>query len=295
MTEHRFGGRKEQTFTTVALLNLAIERRVETASSVRMATGVYEKPSTQDTSPLKASYHINDGKHHLLLAATGSVATIKIPNIVQALSKYDNLSIRVLLTESAAEFLQGQADEQPTLAQILAVKNVEAIYRDADEWRKPWVRGDSILHIELRRWADLMVIAPLSANSLAKVSLGMSDNLVSSVVRAWDATGIIDQARPGVPLPYGGRKGIIVAPAMNTAMWHHPVTAEHMRRLTTDWSVENGGWFEVLRPIEKALACGDTGSGAMHDWKLIVAAIEQRLQLRESDTAKTSTNGGLGQ
>ncbi|KAK5745125.1 hypothetical protein LTR17_001576 [Elasticomyces elasticus] len=260
-----------------------------------MATGAYEQSLTQDTSPLKASDHINDGKHHLLLAATGSVATIKIPNIVQALSKYDNLSIRVLLTESAAEFLQGQADEQPTLAQILAVKNVEAIYRDADEWRKPWVRGHSILHIELRRWADIMVIAPLSANSLAKVSLGMSDNLVSSVVRAWDATGIIDQARPGVPLPYGGRKGIMVAPAMNTAMWHHPVTAEHMRRLTTDWSVENGGWFEVLRPIEKELACGDTGSGAMHDWKLIVVAIEQRLQLRESDASKTSTNGGLGQ
>lgn len=247
-------------------------------------------PRQQDGSPLKAAEHINDGKHHLLLAATGSVATIKIPNIVDALSKYDNLSIRILLTESAANFLQGQSGEQPSIQHISQMKHIDGIYRDEDEWRKPWVRGDSILHIELRRWADLMVIAPLSANSLAKIALGLSDNLVNSVVRAWDATGIIDQARPGVPLPYDGKKGIIVAPAMNTAMWHHPVTAEHMKRLSEDWSVSNGGWFEVLRPIEKELACGDTGSGAMHDWKLIVAAIEKRLDLRVAKSDPQTQN-----
>jgi len=233
--------------------------------------------------PLKAADHVHDGKHHLLLAATGSVATIKIPNILEALAEHNNLSIRLLLSESAANFLQGQSHEQPTLAQISTIKNVEGIYRDEDEWRKPWVRGDSILHIELRRWADLMVIAPLSANSLAKISLGMSDNLISSVVRAWDATGVLDPARPGVTLPYEGRKGIVVAPAMNTAMWHHPITAEHMQRLSGDWAVENGGWFEVLRPMEKELACGDTGSGAMHDWKKIVAVIEERLELSSDD------------
>lgn len=229
--------------------------------------------------PLKAADHINDGKHHLLLAATGSVATIKIPNILEALSKYNNLSVRVLLSDSAANFLQGQSAEQPSLATIAKIKNVDGIYYDEDEWRKPWVRGDNILHIELRRWADLMVIAPLSANSLAKLALGLSENLISSVVRAWDATGVLDQARPDVPLPYAGKKGIIVAPAMNTAMWHHPLTAEHMQRLSETWSVDRGGWFEVLRPIEKELACGDTGSGAMHDWELIVAAIESRLRL----------------
>ncbi|TKA24755.1 hypothetical protein B0A50_05743 [Salinomyces thailandicus] len=230
---------------------------------------------------LKASDHLNDGKHHLLLAATGSVATIKIPNIITALSNHPNLSIRLLLSESAVNFLKAQSPEQPALSQIAKMKNVDGIYLDQDEWRKPWIRGDSILHIELRRWADLMVIAPLSANSLAKVVQGFSDNLINSVVRAWDATGMIDQARPGVPLPYveGKKKGIMVAPAMNTAMWHHPVTAEHMKRLSDDWSISNGGWFEVLSPIQKELACGDTGSGAMHDWKLVVAAIEDRLQL----------------
>ena len=222
---------------------------------------------------------LHDGKSHLLLAATGSVATIKLPNILHALSHHPHLSIRVLLSDSAANFLQCQSSEQPSLAELARIPNVDAIYLDADEWRKPWVRGDGILHIELRRWADLMVIAPLSANSLAKLALGLSDNLITSVVRAWDTTGAIDVARPGVSFPYEGRKGIIVAPAMNTAMWHHPVTAEHLRRVAEDWAVERGGWFEVLRPVEKELACGDTGSGAMHDWTRIAMTIESRLNL----------------
>ncbi|KAI7155919.1 flavoprotein [Hortaea werneckii] len=230
----------------------------------------------------RAADHVNDGKHHLLLAATGSVATIKIPSIVGALAKYDNVSIIVILTESSCNFLQGQSGEQPSLAQIANMKNVDGIYRDEDEWRKPWVRGDSILHIELRRWADLMVIAPLSANCLAKMAQGLSDNLVMSVVRAWDATGMLDPARPEVPLPYDGKKGIMVAPAMNTAMWHHPLTAEHMKRLNSDWATSNGGWIEVLDPIQKEIACGDTGAGGMHEWKSIVASIEKRLQLHSS-------------
>lgn len=233
---------------------------------------------------LKASNHINDGKHHLLLAATGSVATIKIPDIVQALVKHKNLSIRIVLTESAVNFLAGQAEEQPSLASIRKLPNVDGIYRDADEWRKPWTRGASILHIELRRWADLMVIAPLSANALAKISSGFSDNLIYSVARAWDTTGLIDASRPGIRLPYGAdrdRKGIMVAPAMNTAMWNHPATAKHISILEGEWNVKNGGWFEVLRPMEKELACGDTGSGAMKDWKQIVEAIEERLDLKK--------------
>lgn len=244
--------------------------------------------------PLKAADHFNDGKYHLLLAATGSVATIKIPNILEALSKHENLSVRLLLSESATQFLQSQAEEQPSLKQIAKIKNVDGIYQDADEWRKPWVRGDSILHIELRRWADLMVIAPLSADSLAKIALGLSDNLVTSVVRAWDTTGMIDEPRNNLRHDYGDKKVIMVAPAMNTAMWQHPITSTHMKVLSEDWSVDHDGWFEVLRPIEKQLACGDTGSGAMHDWKLIVSAIETKLGLCSPGLTAATTNGTNG-
>ena len=236
---------------------------------------------------LKASDYINDGKHHLLLAATGSVATIKIPNIISALASHSNLSIRVIVSQAASQFLQAQSSEQPSLRSIADMPNVDGVYVDRDEWLQPWTRGAPILHIEMRRWADLMVIAPLSANSLAKLSLGFSNDLVSSVARAWDTTGLIDAPRPGVLLPYGenrSRKGIIVAPAMNTAMWNHPATAQHMSVLEEDWNVARGGWVEVLRPVEKELACGDTGSGAMKDWKEIAAVIGQRFDLSRKVT-----------
>ncbi|EKG21532.1 Flavoprotein [Macrophomina phaseolina MS6] len=251
--------------------------------------------------PLTAAAHAHDNKQHLLLCASGSVATIKIPNIIAALAAHPRLSIRVVLTPSASRFLAGQSAEQPSLASIAALPNVDGVYLDEDEWREPWVRGNAILHIELRRWADLMVVAPLSANTLAKMVGGLCDGLLLSVVRAWDTTGELDPVTvdggdaggrgDDVDLGVGGgdqsaalmrrgkKKKIVVAPAMNTAMWVHPVTAKQIRVLEEDWGVGNGGWVEVLRPIEKTIACGDTGTGGMREWKDIVKVIEERLGL----------------
>lgn len=132
------------------------------------------------------------------------------------------------------------------------------------------MRGSPILHIELRRWASLLVIAPLSADALAKMVAGFSDNLLLSVVRAWDTDGSIGGlAADGQP------KKIIVAPSMNSAMWKQPITKTHMRVLEEEWK----GWVEVLRPVEKELACGDVGDGAMRGWEEIVRFVEERLGL----------------
>ena len=248
-----------------------------------MATEI--KTDLKETRPSPAAAvaaGLNDGKTHLLLAASGSVASIKLPNIISAFSSHPNLSIRVVLTKSAAEFLAGQAPEQPALSSLASHPNVDSVHQDEDEWIEPWTRGAEILHITLRRWAHIMVVAPMSANTLAKVVNGMSDNLLTSVMRAWDPMGLID----------GKKARILVAPAMNTAMWLHPITARHIRVLEEEWGVKpvNGkdmegskdnatdqGWFEVLRPIQKSLACGDVGSGAMMEWKEIVKIVEQRL------------------
>lgn len=167
------------------------------------------------------------------------------------------------------------------------------------------MRGNGILHIELRRWADLLVIAPLSANSLAKVVGGFADNLLLSVIRTWDTTGVIDVLRQGVSRGEKDgdgegkekfingvvvkRKRIVVAPAMNTAMWRHPVTKRQIRVLEEEWGVEGEksggeGWFEVVRPMEKELACGDVGDGAMKDWREIVKIIDERLGLESQET-----------
>src|SRR5262245_20486764 len=72
-------------------------------------------------------------------------------------------------------------------------------------------RDDPVLHIELRRWADLLVIAPLDANTLAKLAYGLSDNLLTCLYRAWDR-----------------RRPIVLAPAMNTFMWENPLTDRHL-------------------------------------------------------------------
>lgn len=245
---------------------------------------VYKVPGTSlNPRPFKASDHADDGKKHLLLAASGSVATIKIPNIIGALSRHSNLSICVILTRSAAKFLEGQSAEQPSVQSLFSHPNVKGIFLDDDEWETPWARGHPILHIELRRWADILVIAPLSANTLAKITGGFSDNLLTSVVRAWDTTGELEGSNSAAPV---GKKRILVAAAMNTAMWRHPVTKTQIGILEDDWGVstkensqEGDGWFEVLKPQEKELACGDVGDGAMMEWGKIVKVIEERLHL----------------
>ncbi|TGO44200.1 hypothetical protein BOTNAR_0899g00030 [Botryotinia narcissicola] len=223
--------------------------------------------------PFTAADHASDGKRHLLLAASGSVATIKIPNILSALSHYPNLSICVILTKSATNFLQGQSIEQPHIDTFHRYANVQGVFLDEEEWIHPWKRGQSILHIELRRWAHMLVVAPLSANTMAKITGGFSDNLLTSVVM--DTNG---------EMVFSGKKRIVVAPAMNTAMWRHPVTKSQIKILEQEWGIgpdgdEGEGWFEVLRPQEKELACGDVGDGAMKDWKEIVTVIEKRLKL----------------
>ena len=227
------------------------------------------EPHLISQQPFSAADFADDKKHHILLAASGSVATIKLPLIAQSLARHDNVTIRVVLTASAAEFLQGQSAEQPQLESLKQLPNVQAIYSDRDEWSKPWVRGDKILHIELRRWAHTLLIAPLSANSLAKMSNGLSDNLLTSVIRAWDTTGIID----------GQKKMILVAPAMNSAMWRHPVTSKHIKTLKDEWGSQADGWVRVLGPVEKGLACGDVGDGGMMEWSKIVAEVETHLHL----------------
>src|SRR5207249_4147638 len=88
-----------------------------------------------------------------------------------------------------------------------------------DEWPgqhagQVYQRGDEVLHIQLRRWAELFLIAPLDANTLAKLASGLSDNCLTCVWRAWEPS------RP-----------VVLAPAMNTLMWENPLTRRHLNAL----------------------------------------------------------------
>jgi phosphopantothenoylcysteine decarboxylase len=196
----------------------------------------------------------------LILAVTGSVAAIKTPELVATLRGAGH-EVRVVATGPALYFFRPEAIDPPADSGPAAVRT---LLRDADEWPAPgYRRGDPVLHIELRKWADLLVVAPLDANTLAKFALGISDNFLTCVFRAWDFD------RP-----------VFLAPAMNTLMWRSPVTLRHLRQLLEDradgpvpsgWTLDaaaevfarHAPRIVLIPPQAKRLACGDVGIGAM--------------------------------
>ncbi len=142
-----------------------------------------------------------------------------------------------------------------------------------------------MLHIELRKWADLLLIAPLSANSLAKLSAGLCDNLLvlpadqTCVFRAWDFSRLASKTA-------ALRFPVICAPAMNTLMWDSPFTAKQLQTLR-DLGVH------CLDTVEKLLVCGDRGKGAMQEVAaicetVVVTAREIRGRLDRSLQAETN-------
>ena len=122
--------------------------------------------------------------------------------------------------------------------------------------------SDSVLHIDLRNWADICLVAPLSAHTLGKISNGLCDDLLTCTLRAWD----FEKAKP-----------IILAPAMNTAMWKHPITSMQLNAIKSFGRVDGKDTVAIVQPVAKTLACGDKGVGALADLDDIISTIEQRL------------------
>ncbi|KAJ1550223.1 putative phosphopantothenoylcysteine decarboxylase, partial [Cladochytrium tenue] len=131
-------------------------------------------------------------------------------------------------------------------------------------WKK---LSDPVLHIEMRNWADAFLIAPLDANTLAKIAGGLCDNLLTCILRAWDVT-----------------KPVIVCPAMNTHMWIHPMTAMHLKVLRDTLG------YTVIPPIAKKLACNDVGIGAMEEVPAIVAMMKDIFQASAGKPIANSPN-----
>ncbi|KAH9811549.1 flavoprotein [Melampsora americana] len=193
---------------------------------------------------------------HLLIATTGSVASIKLPLIVKALSSYSGIDIQVVATPHSLHFY----DEANVVTEAGGLVKV---WKDADEWSNWDKVSDPILHIELRRWADVILVCPCSANTLAKLAGGLCDNLLTSLLRATNP----------VEIP------VILFPAMNTHMYEHPLTQKQIE------VVRNEIGYEVSGPVSKTLACGDTGIGAMTEWSDIVKLVADRFHLEPKDGA----------
>jgi phosphopantothenoylcysteine decarboxylase len=192
---------------------------------------------------------------NVLLGVTGSVAAIHTPALFAQLQQAGH-QVKVVATRPALYFFDPLA-----IAGTDAQRNRAALILDEDEWPgqsegRRWQRGEEVLHIELRRWAEVLAIAPLDANTLAKLALGLCDNCLTCVWRAWDP------ARP-----------VVLAPAMNTLMWEHPATGRHLAQLTAD--MREPGRLCVLQPVSKRLACDDVGVGGMASAADVVAAVGQ--------------------
>ena len=221
------------------------------------------------TKPIKSN------RINIILGITGSVASIKLAELISELNSRLNANICVIPTKSALHFvnliepniinhqklksLKERNDFIKETSKMISIIDVNLeptvlVLKDEDEWLSWEKRGDPVLHIELKKWAHLLLIAPLGANTLAKLSNGICDNLLTCVARAWD-------------LEQMDEFPIIICPAMNTFMYKHPLTGMQLKLLVEDFR------FKMVNCVEKKLMCGDSGIGAMAPVCAIVDAV----------------------
>jgi len=178
----------------------------------------------------------------ILLGVTGSIAAYKSLLLIRLLVK-EGAEVKVVMTPAAKDFVT------PLSLSTLAKHPVLLDLFEGDTWAN---------HVELGRWADLMVIAPLSCNTLAKMAQGLCDNLLMAAY--------LSAVCP-----------VVVAPAMDEDMWKHPSTKANLERIKE--------YGNHVIPVEKGeLASGLFGDGRMAEPETILAYI-QKLLLRKEDLA----------
>jgi phosphopantothenoylcysteine decarboxylase/phosphopantothenate--cysteine ligase len=166
-----------------------------------------------------------DGKH-LVVGMTGGIAAYKVCELVRRLQD-EGATVQVVMTAGAQQFVTA------TTMQALSGRPVET-----DQWKSS--TGNAMPHIELTRNADAVIVAPATADFLAKLVHGLADDLLTALALARDPT----------------RTQLLVAPAMNVEMWDSPATQRNVTQLRADGVV-------ILGPASGAQACGETGFGRM--------------------------------
>src|SRR5438309_305563 len=177
----------------------------------------------------------------VLLGVTGGIAAYKAALLARLLT-HAGASVDVVMTPTAARFVGPET---------FAALTRNPVHRDL------FGSPEAVLHVRLAHDADVAVVAPATANVLAKLALGLADDLVTST--------LLEASCP-----------LVLAPAMHTGMWSHPATGANIRTL-----VERGA--VVVGPVEGALAAGDEGMGRMAEPDDVVAAVMAALQGRPED------------
>ncbi|MFH1505139.1 MAG: flavoprotein [Candidatus Omnitrophota bacterium] len=181
-------------------------------------------------------------KKNILVGVCGGIASYKTCELVRLLVKKGFL-VKVMMTEAGTKFVT------PLVFQNLSN---DIVYIDLFQVLK----AKNPQHISLAQWADLVVLAPLSANTLSKLAGGICDNLLSVVVCA---------------LP--GKTKVLLAPAMNENMWKNPIIQENVSKLK---KIKK---YLIMSPVKGELACGVDGEGRMPEAEEIYRKIMSNFQL----------------
>ena len=177
----------------------------------------------------------------IVLGVTGGIAAYKAVEIASRLKKA-GAEVHVVMTRAAASFVAPL-----TFREITGQAVVTSMWME--------VPAHHVEHIALAELADLVLVAPATANFIAKAAAGIADDLLTTTVLATCAP-------------------LYIAPAMNTGMWENPVTQENVMRLR-----ERGA--QIIPPAEGMLACGTTGAGRLPEPEEIVAAVERHFASAE--------------
>ena len=159
----------------------------------------------------------------ILLIICGGISAYKSLELIRLLKK-QGVEIKTILTKSAKKFVTPLS-----IASLSKGKVYDDLFNSENE-----VEMD---HISLSRWADIILVAPATANTISKLSAGSSDNLASTVILASD-------------------KDIFLTPAMNVRMWNHPSTKENLNKLKSFG-------YKIIGPVIGDMACGEFGEGKM--------------------------------
>ena len=173
---------------------------------------------------------------NILLGVSGGIAAYKACELVRAFRKLGD-DVRVIMTEGAQEFVQ------PLTMQVLSENPVGTATFDP-------TYESQIGHIDLARWADVVLVAPATANLIARMAQGMADDLLTTVLLATTAP-------------------VVVAPAMNTQMWNHPRVQANLEILAATPR------HRVVEPDAGELACKEVGPGRLPDPHVLLQAVDQ--------------------
>lgn len=171
----------------------------------------------------------------ILIGVTGCIALYKVVGLASGLRK-DGHELRIVMTQSAQKLVSKD---------LFSAVGSCPVYTDDDAFN---IKDGWIPHTELSRWPDVLVVAPATANTIAKIAHGIADNLLTMVC-----------------LAFSGEKKLLV-PAMNVRMFENPITQENIEKL------RRMGWW-VLEPAEGHLACGEFGRGRYPENEIVQEAI----------------------